>query len=140
MKSTLALVCATLPGAFSALNSILKNIGLTHHVVYRLNTYPIIHTGFFHAFLNALALTPLLERFEAEHGTLTAIALFVGREYLYGPWRIELNGQSAAASLLWNHRILTRFFPTALSTLPAGLYILIEKVILHRNTQVVGSR
>jgi hypothetical protein len=24
--------------------------------------------------------TPLLERFEAEHGTLTAIALFVGRE------------------------------------------------------------
>ncbi|KAJ5905173.1 Rhomboid protein 2 [Penicillium subrubescens] len=73
--------------------------------MYRLNTYPIIHTGFFHAFLNALALTPLLERFEAEHGTLTSIALFVG----------------------------------PLSTLPAGLYILIEKVILHRNTQVVGS-
>lgn len=48
--------------------------------MYRLNTYPIIHTGFFHAVLNALALTPLLERFEAEHGTLTSIALFVGRE------------------------------------------------------------
>lgn len=49
-------------------------------LVYRLNTYPIIHTGFFHALLNTLALTPLLERFEAEHGTLTSIALFVGRE------------------------------------------------------------
>jgi len=46
--------------------------------LYRLNTYPIIHRGFFHALLNSLALTPLLERFEAEHGTLTAIALFVG--------------------------------------------------------------
>jgi membrane associated rhomboid family serine protease len=41
----------------------------------------LIHTGFFHALLNALALTPLLERFEAEHGTLTSIALFVGRKY-----------------------------------------------------------
>lgn len=49
--------------------------------MYRLNTFPFIHTGFFHAALNVLALTPLLERFEAEHGTLTSIALFVGREY-----------------------------------------------------------
>lgn len=49
--------------------------------MYRLNTYPLIHTGFFHALLNGLALTPLLERFEAEHGTLTSIALFVGRKY-----------------------------------------------------------
>ncbi|KAL1988387.1 hypothetical protein VTN96DRAFT_10070 [Rasamsonia emersonii] len=46
--------------------------------MYRLNTYPVIHLGFFHAFLNVLALTPLLERFEAEHGTLTALLLFVG--------------------------------------------------------------
>ncbi|PYH46859.1 rhomboid protein 2 [Aspergillus saccharolyticus JOP 1030-1] len=50
------------------------NIG----TMYRLNTYPFIHVGFFHAFLNLLALTPLLERFEAEHGTLTAVALFFG--------------------------------------------------------------
>ncbi|RAL09652.1 GPI-anchor transamidase subunit GAA1 [Aspergillus homomorphus CBS 101889] len=46
--------------------------------MYRLNTYPFIHVGFFHAFLNLLAVTPLLERFEAEHGTLTAVALFFG--------------------------------------------------------------
>ncbi|GFN18475.1 GPI-anchor transamidase subunit GAA1 [Aspergillus tubingensis] len=73
--------------------------------MYRLNTYPFIHLGFFHAFLNILALTPLLERFEAEHGTLTAVALFIG----------------------------------PLSTLPAGIYILIERFVLHRNTAVVGS-
>lgn len=29
--------------------------------------------------LNVVALTPLMERFEAEHGTLTALLLFVGR-------------------------------------------------------------
>ncbi|GAB1216718.1 hypothetical protein ATERTT37_005936 [Aspergillus terreus] len=73
--------------------------------MYRLNTYPFIHAGFFHAFINTLALTPLLERFEAEHGTLTAVALFIG----------------------------------PLSTFPAGLYLLVEKVLLHRNTAVVGA-
>jgi len=51
-------------------------MGLTS--LYRLNTYPVIHRGLFHALLNAAALTPLLERFEAEHGTLTALALFIG--------------------------------------------------------------
>ncbi|PGH26618.1 hypothetical protein AJ80_01747 [Polytolypa hystricis UAMH7299] len=73
--------------------------------MYRLNTYPIIHQGFFHTFLNMLALTPLLERFEAEHGTLTSVALFIG----------------------------------PLSTLPAGLYLLIERGILRGNTAVLGS-
>lgn len=51
------------------------------NTVYRLNTYPFIHMGFFHTLVNILALTPLLERFEAEHGTLTSVALFIGREY-----------------------------------------------------------
>lgn len=54
--------------------------GANMNTVYRLNTYPFIHMGFFHALLNLLALIPLLERFEAEHGTLTSVALFVGRE------------------------------------------------------------
>lgn len=48
-------------------------------VVYRLNTYPLIHRGFFHALFNTLALVPLLERFEAEHGTLLSGAMFAGR-------------------------------------------------------------
>lgn len=53
--------------------------------MYRLNTYPVIHAGLIHTLLNTLALTPLLERFEAEHGTLTAVALFTGR-MSYTPW------------------------------------------------------
>ena len=47
--------------------------------VYRLNTYPLIHLGFFHMLLNTIALAPLLERFEADHGTLLTAAMFVGR-------------------------------------------------------------
>ena len=48
--------------------------------VYRLNTFPFIHLNVFHAFLNILALTPLMERFENEHGTLMSLVLFFGRE------------------------------------------------------------
>lgn len=51
--------------------------------VYRLNTYPVVHSGFFHAFINILALTPLLERFETEYGTLTTVALFIGRMFFF---------------------------------------------------------
>ena len=47
--------------------------------VYRLNTYPLINYGFLYATFNAVALIPLLERFEAEHGTLLTAAMFVGR-------------------------------------------------------------
>ncbi|TVY20008.1 Rhomboid protein 2 [Lachnellula arida] len=46
--------------------------------MYRTNTFPLVHVGFFHALMNILALTPLLERFEAEYGTLTTLALFLG--------------------------------------------------------------
>jgi len=49
--------------------------------VYRINTFPFIHLNIFHVVMNILALTPLLERFEREHGTLTTLALFFGREY-----------------------------------------------------------
>ena len=48
-------------------------------LVYRLNTYPLIHINFLHALLNAFALVPLMERFEAEHGTLLSAAMFTGR-------------------------------------------------------------
>lgn len=49
--------------------------------VHRLNTYVFIHNGLLHMTLNVLALTPLLERFESEHGTLTTLLTFLGREY-----------------------------------------------------------
>ena len=50
--------------------------------VYRLNTYPLVHLGFIHTVFNIIALVPLLERFEAEHGTLLTAAFFAGRESL----------------------------------------------------------
>jgi membrane associated rhomboid family serine protease len=36
--------------------------------------------GFLHMLVNVICLTPLMERFEAEHGTLNTAALFLGRE------------------------------------------------------------
>ncbi len=50
-------------------------------LVYRVNTFPLIHKSLLHTFFNILALAPLLERFETEFGTLTSLALFFGREY-----------------------------------------------------------
>lgn len=49
--------------------------------MYRTNTFPLIHAGFFHMLFNCLALAPLLERFEGEWGTLVTVALFMGREF-----------------------------------------------------------
>jgi membrane associated rhomboid family serine protease len=72
---------------------------------YRLSTYPLVHLNFFHAFLNILALTPLVERFEREYGTLTSLGLF------FGP----------------------------LTTLPGVLYLIVDSVILRRNTAVMGA-
>lgn len=76
--------------------------------------------------LNAVALTPLMERFEAEHGTLTALLLFVGRMSL--------------ASCSHGLRVLLTSQFLALSTFPAAIYVLIEKYILYSNTAVVGAR
>ena len=38
-----------------------------------------MHQNFLHALFNVVALVPLLERFEAEHGTLLTGAMFAGR-------------------------------------------------------------
>lgn len=47
--------------------------------MYRLNTFALIHTGFLHMLMDTLCLVPLLDRFEAEWGTLSSLALFMGR-------------------------------------------------------------
>jgi membrane associated rhomboid family serine protease len=39
-----------------------------------------MHLNFFHLICNVLAVTPLLERFESEYGTLVTLALFTGRK------------------------------------------------------------
>ncbi|KAL2441791.1 Rhomboid protein 2 [Exophiala dermatitidis] len=73
--------------------------------LYRLNTFAFIHNGFWHMLMDAICLIPLLERFEAEWGTLNSLALFMG----------------------------------PLGQIPAGIYLLLDGVILRDNTPVVGS-
>lgn len=62
-----------------ATNNAQLSISADMLVVYRLNTYPLLHLGFFHFILNIIALTPLLERFEADNGSLVTLLLFTGR-------------------------------------------------------------
>ncbi|KAI8720270.1 Rhomboid protein 2 [Fusarium sp. LHS14.1] len=72
---------------------------------YRLSTFPLIHLNFIHMILNVLALTPLMERFENEHGTLVSVALF------FGP----------------------------LTSIPAVLYVIIERCIFRANNSILGA-
>ncbi|RDI84199.1 hypothetical protein Vi05172_g5827 [Venturia inaequalis] len=46
--------------------------------MHRINTYPLLHLGLIHTVSNLIALAPLLERFEAEHGSLVTLILFTG--------------------------------------------------------------
>ncbi|KAF4591499.1 Rhomboid protein 2 [Ophiocordyceps camponoti-floridani] len=78
---------------------------ISFKTAYRLSTFPLVHLNIIHAAINMVALTPLMERFENEHGTLTTISLF------FGP----------------------------LTTLPALLYLLIERGVLRSNSIVMGS-
>ena len=54
--------------------------------VYRMNTYPLVHHNVFSATLYSIVLVPLMERFEAEHGTLLTGALFFGRMWDEREW------------------------------------------------------
>ena len=92
-------------------------------IVYRTNTFPLIHAGLFHAFLNVLALVPLLERFETEHGTLTSLLLFFGRELP------EIRPERPQLTTI-----------IALSTIPAIIYVVLERGVLRGNTAVLGAR
>ena len=62
--------------------------------MHRLNTYPLVHVGLLHALLNLLALTPLLERFEREVGTLKTLLLVLGRRFC----SIPVGGGGGASS------------------------------------------
>jgi membrane associated rhomboid family serine protease len=64
-----------------------EEISITN--AYRLSTFPLIHLNVIHAILNLLALTPLMERFETEHGTLTSLALFFGRKKTESCWETK---------------------------------------------------
>jgi glycosylphosphatidylinositol transamidase len=59
--------------------------------MYRTNTFPFIHTDVVHLVVNLLGVTPMMERFEGEMGTLGAVALFFGRECR----RVDVGGEGA---------------------------------------------
>jgi hypothetical protein len=63
----------------------------------RLSTYPFLHIGLIHVFTNVLALTPLLEKFEMENGTLVTAIMFTGRKEIVTPVN---EGQTNPASFL----------------------------------------
>lgn len=73
-----------------------------------------------------MALVPLLERFEAEHGTLPSGAMFGGRSY------------NIVLVFIISKTLTGRL--VALSTLPAAAYLLVERGILRQNTPVLGAR
>lgn len=77
-----------------------------------------------HAILNVIALTPLMERFENEYGTLTSLALFFGRKTVT-PAPFD--------------RIHDKLTTIALTTVPAVLYLIIELAILRMNTAIMGA-
>jgi membrane associated rhomboid family serine protease len=51
-------------------------------IAHRLSTYPFVHLNIFHTIINLMALTPLLEKFEGENGTLTTLIMFTGRMFI----------------------------------------------------------
>lgn len=73
--------------------------------------------------VNILALTPLLERFEAENGTLPTLILFTGR-----------------SSVPAHHLLVLLTCSLAFGTLPGGIYTLIERFAFRANTAVQGAR
>lgn len=71
--------------------------------VYRLNSFPFAHIGFFHYLLNILALTPLLERFEAENGSLPTLLLFTGRPYTSSARSIACADRNSIRITTWRN-------------------------------------
>ena len=61
----------------------------------------MIHLNVVHALVNVVALTPLMERFESEYGTLSTLALFFGRKN--GPYLYTVTHYRANKSSFNNH-------------------------------------
>jgi hypothetical protein len=78
-----------------------------------------------------VALAPLLERFESEHGTLVTVIMFTGRES-----HTSLNPSSTPAHLraYTNHSSS----PTAFATFPAAIYLL-TAYLFNLQTPILGA-
>jgi len=92
--------------------------------MHRLNTYPFLHLGLLHTVSNILALTPLLERFESEHGTLVTVILFTG----------PFSTFPAGLYLLLSHFVLHSNTPVQGASIWIFL-LLSSQVLQHSKTQ-----
>jgi len=90
--------------------------------LHRTQTYTLVHAGFLHALLNAIALTPLLERFEAEHGTITSAAVLLG----------PLSQIPAAIYVIIERGILGRNTPVIGSSIWVFLFLAVEAMKTYR--------
>ncbi|KAF2660691.1 hypothetical protein K491DRAFT_688132 [Lophiostoma macrostomum CBS 122681] len=78
IAAIVALWVATIPFSWLKEWGSLEPDKVNFGTMHRLNLFPLLHLNFFHMIFNVLALTPLLERFEHEFGTLVTLALFTG--------------------------------------------------------------
>lgn len=90
--------------------------------LHRTQTYPLIHAGFLHALFNAVALTPLLERFEAEHGTITSAAVLLG----------PLSQIPAAIYVMIERGLLRMNTPVLGSSIWVFMFLAVEAVKTYR--------
>lgn len=101
-----------------------------HPKAHRANTYPFVHGGIISALLNLCASVPLIQRFEAQHGTLASFALFFGRTS-----GGTLTAKVTRACLRTDSNNIA-----ALSTFPAFIYVLLDKLVFHTNGALMGAR
>jgi membrane associated rhomboid family serine protease len=89
-----------------------------------LNTYPFLHIGLFHTIVNILALVTLLDKFEQTNGTITTVAMLLGRKlHLY-----PLTSRDT-----WTNQYI------AFSTFVGVLYVLLSYVF-HIQYPIQGAR
>ncbi|OAK94937.1 hypothetical protein IQ06DRAFT_297847 [Phaeosphaeriaceae sp. SRC1lsM3a] len=78
VAAILGLYIATIPLPWLREFAQLEPAKMDFTQMHRLNLFPVMHLNFFHMIFNLIAITPLLERFESEFGTLVTLALFTG--------------------------------------------------------------
>lgn len=94
-------------------------------IAHRLNTYPFLHIGLFHTVVNILALVTLLEKFEQTNGTITTVAMLLGRKFLL--------------LILWAHATRSTNRCIAFSTFVGVLYVLLSYAF-HIQYPIQGAR
>ncbi|KAK1490473.1 rhomboid family protein [Colletotrichum cuscutae] len=95
---------------------------------YRMNTFPFVHVNLIHTVMNLAALAPLMERFEAEFGTLTSIALFIGQSQC-SVWVFLLLGIEAIRTYKTNPHLTIATYSIPTWTTPLILILVVTALV-----------